>query len=113
MPTSESDPRIDKMFRNDSIWAVVAVLALWALYGFVFYELVQTAGVEDTTILTVLAIGGSLVVLFNTASIFAMIKHYSEDKQHIYGLDVHYIDLARNASKKVPDNASTHSAPAA
>lgn len=105
MQTSGDDPRIDRMFRNDTLWAVVAVAALWALYSFILYELIETAGVTDTSILTVLAIGGSLVVLFNTASIFAMIKHYSEDKQHIYGLDVHYIDLARKQAGKAEQSS--------
>ena len=30
-----------------------------------------------------------------SASIFAMVQHYSGDKEHIYGLDIHYLDAAR------------------
>lgn len=112
MQTPGDDPRIEKMFRNDSIWAVVAVAALWGLYGFVLYELIATAQVVDRGVLAALIVGGSLVVLFNTASIAAMLKHYSDDKQHIYGLDVHYIDLARNARGGQPlaTSQSAHTA---
>jgi hypothetical protein len=35
------------------------------------------------------------VLLFNTASILAMVQHYSGDKDHIYGLDLHYLDALR------------------
>ena len=42
-----------------------------------------------------LVIAGGIVLLFNTASIFAMISHYSGDKEHIYGLDLHYLDALR------------------
>ncbi len=38
------------------------------------------------------------MLLFNTASIFAMISHYSGDKDHIYGLDLHYLDAARGTA---------------
>jgi hypothetical protein len=38
------------------------------------------------------------VLLFNTASIFAMIRHYSGDKEHIYGLDLHYLDVLRGTA---------------
>ena len=36
--------------------------------------------------------GAGLVLLFNSASIVAMLTHYSEDRSHIYGLDLHYLD---------------------
>jgi hypothetical protein len=34
-------------------------------------------------------------MLFNAAAIWAMLKHYGEDKAHIYGLDLHYQDLMK------------------
>ena len=39
-----------------------------------------------------LLISGGLVLLFNAAAIYAMVKHYCEDRTHIYGLDLHYLD---------------------
>jgi uncharacterized membrane protein YeiB len=84
------DPRVQSMFSGDRIWAFGSVIVLWAVYGFVFWGLMQTA--PDDGVLQALAISGGLVLLFNSASIIAMIKHYSEDKEHIYGLDIHYLD---------------------
>ena len=78
------------MFSGDRTWAFVAVIVLWTLYGFVFWRLTQTAPAEG--VLQALAVAGGLVLLFNSASIIAMIKHYAEDKEHIYGLDIHYLD---------------------
>jgi len=39
-----------------------------------------------------LAVGGTLVLLFNTASILVMVSHLSEDREEIYGLDLFYLD---------------------
>jgi len=78
------------MFSGDRIWAFGAVLVLWATYAFVFWRLAQDPGADG--VLQALAVAGGLVLLFNTASILAMIKHYGEDKDHIYGLDIHYLD---------------------
>ena len=78
------------MFSGDRTWAFVAVIVLWTLYGFVFWRLTQTAPADG--VLQALAVAGGLVLLFNSASIIAMIKHYAEDKEHIYGLDIHYLD---------------------
>jgi tRNA A37 threonylcarbamoyladenosine biosynthesis protein TsaE len=37
------------------------------------------------------------VLFLNTASTFAMIRHYSEDKSAIYGTDIYYLDQIRKA----------------
>ena len=86
-----SDPRIDKMFGGDRIWAYGAVLVLWLLYAFVYFAILPH--VNDENVLLALSISGGLVLLFNTASILAMVSHYSHDKERIYGLDLHYVDL--------------------
>lgn len=84
------DPRVHSMFAGDRIWAFGAVLVLWGIYAFVYWRLSQAAPTDG--VLQALGIAGGLVLLFNSASIFAMIKHYAEDKEHIYGLDIHYLD---------------------
>jgi hypothetical protein len=84
------DPRIQSMFSGDRIWAFGAVLVLWLTYAFTFWELMS--GSNEDGVIQALAITGGLVLLFNTASIVAMISHYSHDKDHIYGLDIHYLD---------------------
>lgn len=87
------DPRIQRKFSGDRLWAVVAIAVLWATYLFVFYEAAPSMSGDNVNL--ALAISGGLVLLFNTASIFAMINHYSHDKEHIYGLDLRYLDAMK------------------
>ena len=84
------------MFSADRFWAYGAVIALWALYVFVLYSLLPV--ITDGAVMLALAVAGALVLAFNSASILAMISHYDEDKAHIYGLDLHYLDLNRKAN---------------
>jgi hypothetical protein len=89
--SNSKDPRVDAMFSTDKMWAWIAILALWALYAFTFWRIMPEVG--DSNVLMALAISAALVLLFNTASILALVSHYAEDKEHIYGLDLHYLDL--------------------
>jgi hypothetical protein len=91
------DPRIASMFSKDCLWASGLLAVLWLLYAFVFYEVWPNTG--DGNVALALAISGGLVLLFNSASIVAMIKHYSDDKEHIYGLDLHYLDIMQKAKR--------------
>jgi hypothetical protein len=42
-----------------------------------------------------LVIGALAVLIFNTASIAAMLSHYAVDKQFIYGLDIRALDAMK------------------
>lgn len=90
MQQKANDPRIDSMFAGDCRWAWLALAVLWASYIFVILKIREYAGTSDVTIALLASAG--LVLLFNTASILAMISHYGKDKEHIYGLDIHYLD---------------------
>jgi hypothetical protein len=92
-----SDPRIASMFNKDCLSASVLLLVLWLLYAFVLYEVWPNTGQDSTGL--ALIISGGLVLLFNAASIIAMIKHYSDDKEHIYGLDLHYLDIMQKVKR--------------
>ena len=92
------DARINAMFTGDLFWAWGFVAVLWAVYLFVFYEV--TAIVRDADIWWALAIGGGLVLLFNTAAIIALAIHYAHDKRFIYGLDIRHLDEMR-ASRRI------------
>jgi hypothetical protein len=35
------------------------------------------------------------VLIFNTASILAMLRHYADDRDFIYGLDLKHLDEMR------------------
>lgn len=91
--SQDLDRRIDSMFRLDCIWAWGFVVALWAVVGFVFFSI--NTLVDDGAIRTVLIVSAALLMLFNTASIGAMVRHYKHDKKFIYGLDIRHLDAAR------------------
>ncbi len=40
------------------------------------------------------------MLVYNTASIGAMVKHYGEDKDFIYTVDLRHLDLLREAKQK-------------
>ena len=85
------------MFRIDCIWAWGFVLTLWCVVGFVFFS-IRTV-VNDGLIDTVLIVAAALLLLFNTASIGAMVRHYKHDKQAIYGRDIRHLDAYRGESE--------------
>jgi hypothetical protein len=93
------------MFARDRAAAAVFVLALWFVIGFVFVEIASLAG-RATSV--VLLFAGGLVVLFNTASITALVRHYSLEKDRIYRLDIHHLDAmrAKSSAFEVSDSAS-------
>ncbi len=82
--------RIEALFRFDKAWAAGFVLILWATVLFVFFAILPM--VTDTGVKVAMAISAGLVLLFNTASITAMIRHYAHDKEDIYGLDIRHQD---------------------
>jgi hypothetical protein len=40
-------------------------------------------------------IAAAILLLFNTASIGAMVRHYGDDREHIYGIDIKHLDAGR------------------
>ncbi|CAA2139659.1 hypothetical protein [Hyphomicrobium sp. ghe19] len=93
MKPPEEDPRIEREFAADRNWSLVSVVVLWALYGFIFYEM-RVWGFSDEVNLA-LAISGGLVLLFNTASMIALIAQLNSRRKEIYGLDLYYLDLRK------------------
>lgn len=91
------DPRISSMFKRDCAAAASSVLAVWLLYAFTFWSMWRVF--EEANLLIPMAAIGFVVLLLNTASIAAMIKHYAEDKSAIYGTDIFYLDQLRELRK--------------
>jgi hypothetical protein len=87
--------RIDTMLRGDKLGAAIFVVCLWLAVFFVLVMVWQV--VPDGTIRTTLVISAGALLLFNTAAIIAMVRHYEEDKAFIYGLDIRHLDAARAA----------------
>ena len=87
--------RMHDMYIRDCLLAWFDVALLW---GAVIFVLVAILGiVEDSNIRLVLYVASFLLMLFNTASVYAMVKHFKEDKDFIYGLDIHHLDANRAA----------------
>ncbi len=89
--------RIQNMYVRDCIMAWSDIILIWLAVGFVLISI--SSIVNDPLIKWVMIISSSLLVLFNTASVASMTRHYAEDKEYIYGLDIKHLDENRAAKK--------------
>ena len=96
--TKPDDPRIGRMYASDCFWALIALITLWCTIAFVFFEVCRVC--EDQGIRIALACGAGGLLILNTASIIALVSHYTRDKYHLYGLDLFYLDAMRLAKKE-------------
>lgn len=90
---SDLRSRIDAMFAQDRLWAFGFVIALWIVVAYVL--IVVNPYITSDSIRIVGWIAAAVLVLFNTASITAMVRHYAHDKEHIYGTDIRHLDAGR------------------
>jgi hypothetical protein len=90
---NDLESRIDAMYSRDRIFAWGFVIALWATVLFVL--LAVQSYIADSSILVVCWIAAAVLLLFNTTSIWAMVRHYGHDKSHIYGTDIKHLDAGR------------------
>ena len=97
MDSVSHDPRIDKMHGLDRIGALAFVIVLWVTILFTIISI--WSNVQNGGIRVLLLVSGALVLLFNTASIVAMLRHYTSDKHFIYGLDLKHLDEMRRAKR--------------
>ena len=61
--------------------------------------------IPDSGIKVVVVIAAAAVLIFNTAAIVAMVSHYKEDKDFIYGLDIKHADASATAILREHDMA--------
>ena len=87
--------RMQDMYVRDCIMAWSDVVLLWLAVGFVLISILSI--VDDPIVKVVMIASSTLLVLFNTTSVGAMTKHYAEDKDFIYGLDIKHLDENRAA----------------
>jgi hypothetical protein len=90
---SDLNQRIEAMYQSDKRGAWLLVALLWIVILFVLF--MSWPYIPDTGVKIVVLIGAAAVLIFNTASISAMISHYAEDKEFIYGLDIQHLDAAK------------------
>jgi len=94
--------RIQNMYVRDCIMAWSDIILIWLAVGFVLISI--SSIIDDPLIKWVMIISSSLLVLFNTASVASMTKHYAEDKEYIYGLDIKHLDENRAAKNNARVN---------
>ncbi|WP_119460952.1 hypothetical protein [Rhodospirillaceae bacterium SYSU D60014] len=94
--TANLASRIDAMFLRDRLFAWGFVLVLWLVVGFVFFSIYPLAPSDGVR--TVMVVSAIVLLVFNTAAIFAMVRHYAHDKEFIYGLDIRHLDERRAAA---------------
>lgn len=92
---SDLSGRIEAMHRRDVIVAWAFVIGLWV--AMIFVALATWSLAPSGAARNLLLVGGAIVLLFNTAAIMAMLRHYREDRDFMYGLDIKFLDEARNA----------------
>ena len=98
---SDLNQRIDAMFQRDKLGAWLLIILLWLATLSVLF--LSWPHVPDGRVRVVLAIGAIAVLIFNTASIAAMLNHYAHDKKFIYGLDIRTLDaLKERKNGKTP-----------
>ncbi|SMC95607.1 hypothetical protein SAMN06295998_11326 [Primorskyibacter flagellatus] len=85
--------RIESMHRQDIGVAWAFVVGLWLAIIFVASATWSLA--PNGAARTMLLIGGAMILLLNTAAILAMLRHYREDRDFMYGLDIKFLDIAR------------------
>ena len=90
---SDLTKRIEAMHRRDVTVAWAFVLGLW--FAVIFVAIATWSLAPNGTARVLLLCGGSIVLLFNTAAIMAMLRHYREDRDFMYGLDIKFLDEAR------------------
>lgn len=87
---SDLDQRIEAVYRSDKRAAWILVIALWAAILSVLF--LSWPYIPDATVRVVCGLGAAAILIFNTASMLAMLKHYAEDKKFIYELDILGLD---------------------
>jgi hypothetical protein len=81
------------MHRRDVLVAWAFVIGLWC--AVIFVALATWDLAPNSTARILLLIAGVVVLLFNTAAILAMLRHYREDRDFMYGLDIKFLDEAK------------------
>ena len=90
---SDLNARIEAMYRSDVRGAWLLVALLWIVILFVLF--MAWPYIPDSGVRIVVLLAAAAVLVFNTASIGAMVRNYAEDKQFIYGLDIKNLDEAK------------------
>lgn len=95
---SDQNARIKAMHKRDVQVAWAFVVGLW--FAIIFVAVATWSLAPSGPARVVLLIGGTTILILNTAAIMAMLKHYREDRDFMYGLDIKFLDAARAAKRQ-------------
>lgn len=90
---ADLERRIGAMHRRDVWIAWVFVLGLW--FALIFVAIATWDLAPNGLARLMLLCAGVVILLFNTAAILAMLRHYREDRDFMYGLDLKFLDASR------------------
>lgn len=88
--------RIQSMYSRDCFMAWFDVALLWATVLFVLVAILGI--VQDSNIRLAMWVSSAALLVFNTASVYAMTRHFREDKEYIYTMDLKHLDAHRAAT---------------
>ena len=89
--------RIQAMYQRDCCMAWFDVALLWAVVLFVLVVVLDI--VQQPLIRLVLVASSVLLIVFNTAAVFALTRQLRQDKALIYGEDIQHLDANRIARR--------------
>lgn len=90
---SDLDRRIEAMHRRDMSVAWAFVIGLWL--AMIFVAIATWTLAPNGAARTMLLVAGGVILTFNTAAILAMLRHYREDRDFMYSLDIRFLDDSR------------------
>ncbi|TPE51781.1 hypothetical protein FJM51_08460 [Amaricoccus solimangrovi] len=83
------------MHRRDVTVAWAFVIGLW--FAIFFVALTTWNLAPNGVARAMLLFAGTVILVFNTAAIRAMLRHYREDRDFMYGMDLKFLDASREA----------------
>jgi hypothetical protein len=90
---SDLEQRIGATHKRDMWVAWAFVIGLW--FAIIFVA-VATWDLAPNAVARLMLLGaGAVILVFNTAAILAMLRHYREDRDFMYGLDMKFLDASR------------------
>lgn len=90
--------RVERMFSGDRAWALALLVLLWVAVAIVYFG--ASSAVHNHGVSIALVVSAVLIVGYNTASVIAMIRHYSEDKRYIYEIDIRHLDRMKEKARR-------------
>jgi hypothetical protein len=93
--------QMETMFQRDRWMAIVSVVAMLVVLPFTYFAVLDN--MPGTGVKVVLAVSCVVLLVYNVASMLALVRNYRRDKDFIYRRDVAHLSelaTARRAAKE-------------